>query len=133
MKVPTLKLPVLLLPLLAVCSGLSVASAAPWRDALKPYEVRETTLCNALKKYGGGGQLYLPYRVTRTPFYIVKPTIDNAFFLDGFKPVGDTSEKGQGFYTNEQGKDGKSTHIIHFDTVDRYTTDICILELPQPK
>jgi hypothetical protein len=128
-----LKLPVLLLPLLALFSGLSVASAAPWRDALKPYTVRENTLCNALKIYGGVAQSYAAYRITKTPFYLVKPTIDSFFTLDGFRPIGDTSDKGQGFYTNEQGKDGKTTHIIHFDTVDRYTTDICIIELPQPK
>lgn len=127
-----LKLP-LLLPMLALFSSLSVATAAPWRDPLKPYEIRDNTLCTALKKYGGGGQIYLPYRITKTPFYLVKPTIDSFFALDGFKPIGDTSDKGQGFYTNEQGKDGKTTHIIHFDTVDRYTTDICIIELPQPK
>lgn len=113
----------------------TVATAQTWAGDLKPYEVKTTGICNALRVYAPEkATFYRPYRMN-LPAFLVKDMVQTAINQNGFQaPLGSNGTyvdfidagDGQGFlkktYTS-----GERFITAYLDPIDRYVTEVCLI------
>ncbi|SMB88408.1 hypothetical protein [Deinococcus hopiensis] len=122
----------LTLSLLCLASG---AAAQTWAGDLKPYEVKNTRICDALRVFAPEKPTFFrAYRIN-LPAFLARDIVQIAINKNGFRAglgsdqnyvdFGDAGG-GQGFLKKTYTSENRFI-TAYLDMVDRYATEICLI------